>query len=205
MAMIRRTVLSAPEPTHPLAGVATAGLHGAAGANPLRVSLPSRDIVQVMVRRGQDTAFAAAMEQAFGTSPPAAGRSTKGGDTTAIWAQPRTFMLTAPRGAEGALAARATEAFAGLAAVEDQSHGRTTIAIAGPAARAVLARGCRLDLHPRAFHPGHAATTQVAHIGCMLHQTDEAPTFDLIVFSTLAEPFFHWLVEAGSGDGVVIA
>jgi sarcosine oxidase subunit gamma len=105
----------------------------------------------------------------------------------------------------GAAAEVVAQAFAGLAAVEDQSHGRTTIAVSGPAARAVLARGCRLDLHPRACGPGRAATTQIAHIGCLLHQTDDAPSFELTVFSTLAEPFFHWLVEAGSGDGVVIA
>jgi sarcosine oxidase subunit gamma len=203
--MIRRTALSAPESTHALSAVAAPGQRGAAGVAPLRVTLPARDMVQVMLRRGQDAAFAAAMMQAFGATPPGPGRSASGGDVTVIWIQPGAFMLTAPRGTEGALATRAAAVFAGLAAVEDQSHGRTTIAIAGPAARAVLARGCRLDLHPSAFGPGHAATTQIAHIGCLVHQTSDAPSFDLTVFLTLAEPFFHWLVEAGSGDGVVIA
>ncbi len=194
--------MSAPEPTHPLAAVATPGLRGAAGVAPLRVSLPARHMVQVMLRRGRDDAFAAAMSQGFGMAPPAPGHAGTGAAVTAIWIQPGAFMLT---GAQPGLAARAAQAFAGLAAVEDQSHGRTTIAVAGPAARRVLARGCRLDLHPRAFGPGRAATTQIAQIGCLLHQTDDAPSFELTVFSTLAEPFFHWLVEAGSSDGVVIA
>ena len=194
--------MSAPEPTHPLAAVATPGLRGAAGAAPLRVSLPRRDLVQVMPRRGTEEAFAAAMTARFGMAPPTAGQATTGGAVTALWIQPGAYMLTA---AEAGLAARATEAFAGLAAVEDQSHGRTTITITGPAARAVLARGCRLDLHPRAFGPGRAAMTQIAHVGCLVHQRDDAPSFELTVFSTLAEPFFHWLLEAGSGDGGVIA
>lgn len=194
--------MSAPEPTHPLAAFATLGRYGAAGPAPLRVSLPVRDMVQVMVRRGQDAALAAAMMQAFGIAPPVAGQSAAGADTTAIWIQPGVFMLT---GAGGAVATRAAAAFAGIAAVEDQSHGRTTIVVSGPAARAVLARGCRIDLHPRTFGPGRAVTTQMAHVGCLLHQVDDAPTFELTVFSTLAEPFFHWLVEAGAGDGVVVA
>ncbi|GGJ18946.1 sarcosine oxidase subunit gamma [Neoroseomonas lacus] len=194
--------MSAPEATHPLAAVATPGLRGAAGVAPLRVSLPVRETVQVMVRRGREEAFAAAMEASFGMAPPAPGHTLAGGAVTAIWIQPGGFMLT---GAGPGLAERAALAFVGLAAVEDQSHGRTTITVSGPAARAVLARGCRLDLHTRAFGPGRAAMTQIAHIGCLLHQVDDAPSFELTVFSTLAEPFFHWLVEAGSGDGVVIA
>ena len=194
--------MSAPEPTHPLAAIATPGLRGAAGPQPLRVSLPRRDIVQVMVRRGRDGAFAAAMTQSFGMAPPEPGRAASSGASTAIWIQPGAYMLTAP---EPGLAGRAAAAFAGLAAVEDQSHGRTTITIAGPAARDVLSRGCRIDLHPRAFGPGRAASTTIAQIGCLIHQTDDAPAFDLTVFATLAEPFFHWLVEAGAGPGLVIA
>lgn len=196
--------MSAPEPIHPLAAVAR-GRHGAAGEAPLRVSLPARDIVQVMMRRGQDEALAAAMRQAFGIAPPPAGQAAAGPEATAIWVQPGHWFLTAPGGAEGALAARAAAAFAGIAAVADQSHGRATVAVSGPCSRAVLAHGCRLDLHPRAFGPGRAASTQIAQIGCLLHQVDEAPTFELTVFSTLAEPFLRWLLEAGAPHGVEIA
>lgn len=196
--------MSAPEPTHPLSALAAPGRHGAAGEAPLRVTLPRRDIVQVMARRGREAALAEAARAAFGLDLPPAGRAATDDDATAIWIQPGHWLFTAPRHAEGALAARAAAAFAGLAAVADQSHGRTTIAIAGPAARGVLARGCRLDLHPRAFGPGHAAATQIAHVGCLVHQTDAAPVFELTVFATLAEPFFHWLMEAGAEAGVLI-
>jgi len=203
--MTRRTFVSAPEPTHPLAAHATLGRHGAVGEAPLRVTLPPRDIVQVMARRGPEDALAeAARSTFFGLDLPRAGHAATGRDATAIWVQPGHWLFTAPRGVEGGLAARADKAFAGLAAVVDQSHGRTTVAIAGPAARGVLARGCRLDLHPRAFGPGRAASTQIAHVGCLIHQTDAAPVFELTVFATLAEPFFHWLMEAGAETGVLI-
>lgn len=196
--------MSAPEPTHPLAALAMPGRHAAASEAPLHVTLPRRDIVQAMARRGRETEFADAARAAFGLDLPPAGQAATGAEATAIWIQPGHWLFTAPRGAEGALAIRAAAAFAGLAAVADQSHGRTTIAIAGPAARSVLARGCRLDLHPRAFGPGRAAATQIAHVGCLIHQTDAAPVFELTVFATLAEPFFHWLMEAGAEAGMLI-
>lgn len=196
--------MSAPEPTHPLAAHATWGRHGAAGEAPLRVSLPLRDIVQVMARRGREDALAETARSTFGLGLPTAGRAAPGQAVTAIWIQPGHWLLIAPRGEEGALVARAASAFAGLAAVADQTHGRATIAVAGPAARGVLARGCRLDLHPRAFGPGRTATTHIAQVGCLIHQTHEAPVFELTVPATLAEPFFHWLTEAGAQDGVLV-
>nr|WP_272876035.1 sarcosine oxidase subunit gamma family protein [Neoroseomonas soli] len=158
-----------------------------------------------MLRRGQDAAFAAAMRAALGMDPPGPGQAVSGSAVTAIWTQPGHWLLTAARRNEGALAARAAEAFAGMAAVADQSHGRTTIVLSGSAAREALSRGCRLDLHPRAFGQGRAAHTPIAQIGCLVHQTDDAPTFELTVFSTLAEPFLHWLLEAGAAYGVEIA
>lgn len=196
--------MSAPEPVHPLARAAVPGPFGAATTAPLRVTLPARDIVQVMPRRGREAAFAAAMRAAFGMDPPGPGRATSAGDATAIWIQPTAWFLCAPRGAEGALAARAAAAFDGLAAVEDQSHGRTTIRISGPTARAVLSRGCRVDLHPRAFGPGRAASTTIAHVNCLVHQFDDAPGYDLVVFSTFAESFFEWLHHVASEDGAVV-
>ena len=196
--------MSAPDPIHPLAGTVR-GHHGAAGGPPLRITVPAREIVQVMLRRGQDAAFAAVLRNAFRMDVPGPGHAATGGDVTAIWVQPGQWVLSAPRAGEGALAARAAAAFVGLAAIADQSHGRTTIRLSGPAAREALARGCRLDLHPRVFGPGRAASTLIAQINCLIHQTDAAPGFDLTVFSTLAEPFLHWLLEAAAPYGVDIA
>jgi sarcosine oxidase subunit gamma len=196
--------LSAPDPVHPLARDATPGTHGAPTASPLRLSLPRREIVQVMPRRGREAAFAAAMRATFGMDPPGPGRVASAGDASAIWIQPTAWFLCAPRAAEGALAARAAAAFAGIAAVEDQSHGRTTIRISGPTARAVLSRGCRVDLHPRAVGPGRAASTMIAHVGCLVHQVDDAPSYDLVVFSTFAQTFLDWLLHAAAEDGLVV-
>nr|WP_232478956.1 sarcosine oxidase subunit gamma family protein [Roseomonas rosulenta] len=157
-----------------------------------------------MGRRGRLDALTQAIQGAFGVALPGPGETSTGADATAIWIQPAAWLIMAPRGTEAALAARAAVAFAGIAAVEDQSHGRTVIAVSGPAACAVLARGCRIDLHPRAFGPGRAAMTQIAHVSCLVHQVHASPSFELTVFSTLAEHVFHWLLEAGAEAGVRI-
>lgn len=197
--------MSAPEPLHPLAGFAQAGRHGPAGsAAPLRIALPAREIVQVSVRRGRDVDLAAALRRDPGLELPGAGRAATGGGVTAIWVQAGGWYLHAPRAGEGVLANRIAAICGGLAAVDDQSHGRTTLHISGPRAREILARGCRLDLHPREFAPGRATTTMVGHINCLVHQTDAAPAYELTVFSTLAATFLDWLVETAAEDGAEI-
>lgn len=73
---------------------------------------------------------------------------------------------------------------------------RTTIDIAGPYARDVLAHGCSLDLHPRAFGPGRCANTQLAKAQTVLQQLDQTPTFRVHVRASFAEYLGRWLLDA---------
>jgi sarcosine oxidase subunit gamma len=199
--------VSAPEPIHPLASVARPGRHGpAASQTPLHIALPAREIVQILVRRGRTEHLAAALRRDFALALPGPGRAATGADgVTAIWIQEGGWYLHAPRAGEGALAARVAVSCAGLAAIDDQTHGRTTLRLSGLRTREILARGCRLDLHPRAFGPGRATTSMLGHIACVVHQTDEAPVYELTVYSTLAATFLDWLIETAAEDGVEIA
>ena len=52
----------------------------------------------------------------------------------------------------------------------DLSANRTTFELSGPRARAVLEKGCALDLHPRSFTPGTALNTEVGNIPVVLWQ-----------------------------------
>ena len=83
--------------------------------------------------------------------------------------------------------------------VRDHNEGRAVLRLSGRSARDVLAKGCRLDLHPRAFRPGMCAQTAIAQIGVLLHQVDERPTYDLYVAATYALDFFEWL-SASAGE-----
>lgn len=81
-------------------------------------------------------------------------------------------------------------------AVVDVSANRTTLELAGPAARDVLDAGCALDLHPRAFGPDTAVATQVGPVPVILWQTNDASTYRLLPRSSFAEYLTRWLLDA---------
>ncbi len=196
--------MSVVEASAPLARVALPGRHGAPGDAALRITLPARDIVQVAARRGREGELGAALGAAFGLVLPGPGRSAAAEGRTAIWLQPGIWAVAAPRGAEGALARDLSDIAAASAAVIDQTHGRCTIRIAGARVQDALAKGCRLDLHPKVFAVGATATTQIAHIGCLLHHA--APDiFELTMMATFAQPFWDWLAGAAAEFGYEVA
>ena len=57
-------------------------------------------------------------------------------------------------------------------------------------------KGCRLDLHPRAFAPGACMQTALARAQVILHQSDDAPTYEITVRNSFAVYFATWLLDA---------
>lgn len=160
----------------PLQHVAVQGRFGAGKGTPgvtFTVRHPM-SILTVIARAGQGEAAAA----------------LKGYE--AQWAGPdQWFVLSEGRG-EGALYREVKAKLSGLASVTDQSHGRVIIRIAGPKARAVLAKGTPVDLHPAEFPAGKSALTQMAHVGVHLTRVGE-DAFDLSVFRGFSESFWEWI------------
>ena len=68
-----------------------------------------------------------------------------------------------------------------LHAVADVSSGYTVLALSGRPAREVLTQGCPLDLHPRAFQTGMSAGSHYFKASVWLWQTDDAPSFEVLV------------------------
>jgi sarcosine oxidase subunit gamma len=60
----------------------------------------------------------------------------------------------------------------------------------------VLAKGCRLDFHPRAFGPGRVAGATLAHVNAVIQQTSDLPKFRVIVLSSFAQHIAEWLEHA---------
>ncbi len=196
--------MSAPEPRSALHHVAKPGRYGAASEPRIAIAEKRRSLVQLQTRKDRDGDVERAIRAALALELPPPQRASTSANTTAIWIQPGMWLLGAPDHAEGELARMIKAAIGDAASIVDQSHGKTVIALAGARARAVLAKGCRLDLHPRVFMPGHAAVTQVAHIGCILHQLDDTPIYELLVPSSFAETFFGWLTHSAAEYGYEI-
>jgi len=81
-------------------------------------------------------------------------------------------------------------------AVVDVSHNSTGFRLLGPAARDVLAKGCPLDLHPRAFAPGRCAQSVLAGARVLLAQGADAGSFEIRVRNSFARYLGAWLADA---------
>ena len=84
---------------------------------------------------------------------------------------------------------------------------RTVIRLNGLNARDTLAKGCSLNLHPRAFKPGQCAQTILGRSDITIHQVanedkTNAAKYDIIVLRSFAEYVWVWLEDAASEYGV---
>jgi sarcosine oxidase subunit gamma len=114
-----------------------------------------------------------------------------------LWLGPDEWLVTAPRGLAPDLHGRLTRALSGRhATVADLSASRAAIEIAGEQARALLEKGCGLDLHPRAFGPGQCAQTVFAKLPVIIDQLTSAPSYRLFVRRSAARWLADWLIDA---------
>lgn len=108
------------------------------------------------------------------------------GGGRAIWLGPDEWLVT---GSPGDLP--------GADVVVDVSGQRTTLHLAGEHVRAVLATGCALDLHPRAFPAGSAAQTLLGLAGVVLLALDDAE-YEILVRTSFARYMADWLLDAAA-------
>lgn len=156
-------------------------------------------MASIAANAGQTAALQAAIEGAYGVTLTLRPARTQAKDGTAfVWAGAGQWLAVAEDGSARDLEAELKSRLAGLASVADQSDGRVIVRISGERARDVLAKGVPLDLDPRAFKAGDAAITHASHIGVMLWQLDERPTYELAMFRSYADSFAHWLTESAA-------
>lgn len=67
--------------------------------------------------------------------------------------------------------------------------------IEGTHARALLSKGCGLDVHPRTFPPGRCARTRLAGMPVIVRSTGES-TFQCIVAASYGDYLDSWLADA---------
>lgn len=142
----------------------------------------------------------ARISAATGGLPTRCGDVGGANGVSVLWLGPAEFLAIAPEQAHdslgGNLIASLTEALAHAPGqVVDLSANRTTFELSGPRARAVLEKGCALDLHPRSFTPGTALNTEVGNIPVVLQKTAE-DSFRLFPRASFADFLGRWLLDA---------
>lgn len=193
--------MSAPEILSPLAGVFVPGHHGASGAGRVEIRHRRAGIYEVMAPRQREAELRAMLEKALGVAPPKPGAAVIQSSSAAVWLRPAAYMIVAEHSAAADVMQKLSDAVAAPAVLVDQTHGKTVFRLSGANARAVMAKGCRLDLHPRVFRTGASASTKIAYFNCSFVQRDETPTYDLIVQSTFARAFVDWILPASEEFG----
>lgn len=157
-------------------------------------------LASVLARKGQAVAAANAAERAFGAPLPDGPHAVHGRGITFIGSGPGQYVALAESATEG-IEARIGAELQGLVSVFDQSDSRVLLELSGDKAREVLAKGIAIDLHPRAFKAGDAAVTTASHLAVHLWQTNDQPTYRVLVVRTYFESFWHWLSASAAEYG----
>jgi sarcosine oxidase subunit gamma len=118
------------------------------------------------------------------------------GSGRAVWLGPDEWLLTSTTDSPAELETRVRDAVLPLGgSATDVSAQRIGLRISGTRAREVLAKGCSIDLHPRAFHAGRSAQTTLGQAGVMLLSLG-GEGVAVLVRSSFAGYLASWLLDA---------
>ena len=133
--------------------------------------------------------------------PTTANRVSGDLDRHALWLGPDEWLIVGPPGSEQAIESGCRDALGpATGAVVDVSANRTVVELRGPRARELLAAGCTIDLHPRAFRATCCAQTLLARTGVIIHELSDEPVYRLFVRPSFAHYLATWLLDASGPD-----
>lgn len=116
-----------------------------------------------------------------------------------LWLGPDEWMFKARDGQGAAAASALRQELQGIhSAVVEVGDGFTTLKVQGPGAADLLARGCPLDLHPRAFPGGALAQSHVAKANVTILCLQAGSDFEVTVRRSFARYLVGWLSAAGA-------
>jgi methylglutamate dehydrogenase subunit D len=190
-------------PLSALAGVASPGRFGKPSGEP-GVVIQERSglgLATVAARKGQAAALEQAVAGAYGVELPDTSRVAHGSKVSFVGYGPGQWLAVSETLADHTLARDLAQRLKGLASISDQSGGRTVLRISGPRARDVLAKGLPIDLDPRGFPPGSAATSTISLMGVQLWQTGDQQGYDLAIFRSVSQSFWRWLTASAAEFG----
>ncbi len=181
----------------PLDGVAVPGRYGnpevAAPGVTLKV-ITGRDVVRISPFAGQRNPASAALRKVCNMALSTVGKSSTKAGTVVAWAALEAWVVMAPGEGRGAFFGKLDRALRATCAVVDHTHGVVGIHVSGPKSRALLAKGCSIDLEPSLFAVGACAATQMEHMGVHLRRAGE-DDYELLVPTSQCGSFWHFLTE----------
>ena len=144
--------------------------------------------------------FTAEIGRVFGVALPVAPNTIAAAEAlTVLWLGPRSWLLVSA-GASPLVDfdAKRNAVNAAGGALFDVSASRVGWRMSGPRAATVLAKGCPIDFHPRAFAAGTCAQSLFGHVNALFVKHDDAPTFTLMVARSYARDVWHMLRDSAA-------
>jgi sarcosine oxidase subunit gamma len=148
----------------------------------------------------RDAGFIRAVESVVDVRMPVEpGTCAAGLLAQALWLGPDQWLVVTGAQEGSSLSASLRTSLRGIAsAVTDVSCARIVYAVGGAHARDLLAKGCPLDLHERAFPAGRCAQTLLAKLSVLIHRGAPEPAFDLYIGRSYADYAWEWLCSAAA-------
>lgn len=156
---------------------------------------------------GHDPDFVADVRGILGVAPPiVANTVTEAPRCTAFWLGPDEWLIVVAGDQTAAVEHGLRDALSGKRfAITDLSGGQTVIALHGPHARDVLAKGCPLDLDPRVFAAGRCAQSHLAKAPILLRRVEGDAAFEIVVRRSFADYLWLWVEDAAAEYGLEVA
>ncbi len=187
----------------------------AAARAPRDVGVVMREIgyfgLLVLRGRPENKPFLAAAGKALGlVLPLKVGQITTRASVMVICQGPDQWLLLTKEAKEVELEEALRDALSDVHhSIVNVTHGWAQLELSGTDVRALLAKGCALDLHPSVWPVGRAATSLVAKAGVTLWLQEDGethgPTFRLLCRRSHADYLWRWLEDAALEFGVAIA
>jgi sarcosine oxidase subunit gamma len=118
------------------------------------------------------------------------------GRITVLCVGPTDWLVLSANPDDKALFLGLEDAFSGTSfRAHDESCALARMFVSGAHARALLVKGCSLDLHAGEFTPGSTARTRFADMPIIVRCL-EPDAFELIVTSSYGEYLHAWLTDA---------
>lgn len=186
----------------PLAGILGSTQRRVLQVDGRECSLAEAPLLDMFNLRGNaaDAGFAAAVLQATGLHLPLrANTASLDPQRQLLWLGPDEWLFKSRDGQGASVAATLRQGLQGRhCAVVEVGDGFTTLLVQGPGAAGLLARGCPLDLHPRAFGSGALAQSHVAKANVTLLCLRAGTDYELTVRRSFAAYLVEWLSAAGA-------
>ena len=143
---------------------------------------------------------------ALGIDLPLVPNTTAGSDPAALWIGPASWLVVGAEAPTTPLDAVRASVADKDAVVFDVSASRVAFALGGPQARAVLAAGCPLDLHPRVFPAGACAQSVHDRVNVLVvNAGHDDVDFVVLAARSFGRDVWHGLCRAAEEFGYAVA